>query len=117
MPPTGELAPQQIEALTKWVTDGLAWPKDLAHIEFEIHPGPPQVNDETKQFWSFRPVVEPEVPAVSGFEGNPNWARNEIDHFVLQKLQAAGLTPESRGPPPNNSFVAPVMISPACHRR
>lgn len=99
MPPTGELAPQQIEALTRWVTDGLAWPKDLTHIEFEIHPGPPQVNDETKQFWSFRPVVEPEVPSVTGFAGNPNWAHNEIDQFVLQKLQAAGLTPNPPAPP------------------
>src|ERR1043166_5501431 len=41
--------------------------------------------------WAFQPAVRPAVPAVK----NPVWARNSIDHFVLAKLEAQGLTPSA----------------------
>src|SRR5439155_10093059 len=64
MPPTGKLAPASIEILARWVQMGLPW----ADGEKEetagstAKPGPPQVNAETRKFWSFQPVRRPAVP-------------------------------------------------------
>lgn len=87
MPPTGQMSPQQIGVLTKWVEMGLPWPKDLHEIEFEVEAGPPPVNEETKKFWSFQPVQQSQVPDVEADTGN------EIDAFIRHKLAAAGLQP------------------------
>lgn len=87
MPPTGQMSPQQIEVLTRWVEMKMPWPKDLHEIEFEVEAGPPQVNEETKQFWSFQPVRQPEVPQVE------DRGHNAIDAFIRKGLAAAALKP------------------------
>src|SRR5205823_6670893 len=45
--------------------------------------------DKAREFWSFRPVARPAVPAVK----DAGWVRNPVDAFVLAKLEAAGLRP------------------------
>ncbi|MEP3481309.1 MAG: DUF1553 domain-containing protein [Fuerstiella sp.] len=87
MPPTGQLAPAQISAVTTWVEKGLPWPSDMKEIEFEAPHGPPQVNDENKQFWSFQPVAATPVPELGGD------IRNPIDAFIAKKLATAGVKP------------------------
>lgn len=42
-----------------------------------------------EKHWAFSTPVLPAVPEVS----NSEWPKNEIDHFVLQKMEGAGLTP------------------------
>lgn len=87
MPPTGQMAPAQVEIIAKWVELGLPWPNDLHEIEFEVEAGPPPVNEETKQFWSFQQVKPVVVPDVANSGAHP------IDAFVRSKLQAAGIAP------------------------
>ncbi|MEZ6121726.1 MAG: DUF1553 domain-containing protein [Planctomycetaceae bacterium] len=87
MPPTGRMSPQQVASLTRWVEEGLPWPADLAEIKFEHAPGPPEVNDETKQFWSFQSIKAPSVPVIAGQDLHP------IDAFIQAKLTEAGITP------------------------
>src|SRR5262245_46589659 len=41
------------------------------------------------EHWSFKPIGRPVVPNVK----NSTWARNAIDHFVLAKLESAGIAP------------------------
>ena len=53
----------------------------------EINEAPITVAD--REHWSFRPLVGPAVPAVK----NDQLPRNAIDHFVLARLEADGLTP------------------------
>ena len=77
MPPTGQMSPKQIESLTNWVKNGLAWPKDLKALHFEAPREPPRVNEQTKQHWSFRPVVKPQVPEVEG-----DWAKSEVGNRI-----------------------------------
>lgn len=48
-----------------------------------------QAQDDPYDFWSFKPVVAPAVPAVN----NPDWAHNPIDAFIHHSLEEAGLTP------------------------
>jgi mono/diheme cytochrome c family protein len=84
MPPKGKLAQAQIDALTKWVEMGAPWPAGELR-----HAGPPPVDDRARNFWSFRPVVRPSVPAVK----RTDWVRTPIDAFILAKLESAGLQP------------------------
>ena len=57
----------EIELLKRWIAAG---------APFEKH-------------WSFQPIVSPKLPAVK----DSSWVRNEIDHFVLAKLQSKSLKP------------------------
>ncbi|MCA9103403.1 MAG: DUF1553 domain-containing protein [Planctomycetales bacterium] len=68
-PPTAhnQLKPEQKEVLRQWVAQG---------AEYQPH-------------WSFIPPTRPELPTVQ----NTAWPRNEIDYFVLARMEAAGLTP------------------------
>ena len=95
MPPTGQISEKDIHVLERWIKDGLPWPKDLHEIEFEVKEGSPEVNEETKKFWSFQPIAQPNVPAHSGSE----FVTNEIDAFILNKLSEAKLTPSPRANP------------------
>ncbi len=70
MPPTKtgkKLTPQQIELLTQWVGQGAHW---------QTH-------------WS---LIKPERPAVPPVKAK-RWVRNEIDNFVVARLEQEGLTP------------------------
>lgn len=42
-----------------------------------------------KQHWAFTAPTKPSLPKVS----NKEWVKNEIDHFVLQRLENEGLKP------------------------
>ena len=53
----------------------------------EIKEAPITVAD--REHWSFRPLLRPAVPTVK----NNELPRNAIDHFILARLEAAGLTP------------------------
>ncbi len=42
--------------------------------------------------WSFRPLQRTAVPVVK----NTNWPRTRIDHYILAKMEAAGVQPAER---------------------
>jgi hypothetical protein len=70
MPPVDsgkQLSPKQIDVLRRWIEQGAAW----------------------NEHWSFRPLREVELPQVE----RSGWVRNEIDRFVLARLEAEGLAP------------------------
>src|SRR5205085_7260529 len=83
MQPGGKLAEDQIEAIGQWIQAGARWPTSASK--------PPQyiITSEQRNFWSFRPVVEPQPPRVK----DAKWARTDIDRFVLAKLEEKGLAP------------------------
>ena len=72
MPPPDShrvLKPEQKDLLKRWIEQGAAYAKH----------------------WSFTPPVKAPLPDVS----NKEWPRNEIDRFVLARLDAEGLTPSA----------------------
>jgi cytochrome c553 len=87
MPPKGEkLSDQQIADLTEWVRRGAPDPRtNVTKGSSAAYAG------VGKNFWSYKPVVKPAVPAVQ----NTAWIKNPIDNFVLAKLEANGMTPNS----------------------
>jgi hypothetical protein len=85
MPPQGKLPEEEIAVLKQWVALGAPDPRSggggVAKAGIDIEAG--------RRHWSFRPLQKPSVPAVK----NESWPRNDIDRFILAKLEAAGLQP------------------------
>lgn len=61
------LEPGEVATLKRWIAEG---------ADYEQH-------------WSFRPIEKPEIPTVQ----STDWPRNEIDYFILARLEAEGLEP------------------------
>jgi mono/diheme cytochrome c family protein len=84
MPPKGQLPQAQIAVLERWVRMGAPW-----SAAGTVPAGPPRVDEQARAFWSFRPVLRPEAPAVS----DAAWAASPVDAFLFAKMQAEGLAP------------------------
>ena len=87
MPPTGKLSDTEIESLREWVRGGAHWPGTDSSIA--AAPRAAGYSRALREFWSFRPIQKTTPPPVK----NPAWARNEIDRFLLSKLEEKGLEP------------------------
>ncbi len=86
MPPKGKMTAGEIEIFEKWVAMGApdsrvkqTTAKSARVIDFE----------EGKKFWAFRPVSGEAAPAVQ----QTNWPLDLMDCFILDKLEANGLSP------------------------
>ena len=88
MPPDNALAKREIEVLRKWIELGAPDPRKETTItavrEVDLKAG--------RQFWSFRPIRNPELPVVR----NEAWAQTSVDRFVLARLDEEGLRPVGR---------------------
>ncbi|MGE5191667.1 MAG: DUF1549 domain-containing protein, partial [Deltaproteobacteria bacterium] len=70
MPPKNsgrELSDSEISLLQRWIAEGASY----------------------AEHWSFLKPVRPELPAVK----QTGWPKNGIDHFILARLEPAGLAP------------------------
>lgn len=92
MPPSGMLSKAEIADITKWVERGAIWKgaQTKPAPSAESH-SVPQVNAQTKQWWSFNKPKPITVPAT-----NSDWVSNDVDNFILEKLQQSKLTPNPR---------------------
>jgi hypothetical protein len=72
MPPEGHaaLTAEQIETLTRWINQGA----------------------EYQQHWAFITPTNVNIPTVK----NKSWTRNEIDNFVLSRLEKSNLEPNGQ---------------------
>ena len=78
MPPEDNpLTTEQIEILKRWIDAGATW-KDA----------------QRKRHWAYVVPQRPEMP-----DTKMNWGQNEIDAFVLARLEDAGLTPSPLADP------------------
>ena len=77
MPPSDStkkpLTKKERDLVKKWIEQGAQW----------------------QEHWSFNPIEKPEVPKV---EQHKSWAKNEIDHFVLEEIKNHGLKPSPEAP-------------------
>ncbi len=92
MPPSGKLPAAQLDVLVRWAKMGAPYSpgkeevvKTPAHKEMKV-------TDADRNYWAYRPLKRPVVPAVR----NHNWVRNPIDAFILAKVEAKGLIPAPR---------------------
>ncbi|MEQ9379816.1 MAG: PSD1 and planctomycete cytochrome C domain-containing protein [Pirellulales bacterium] len=78
MPPDDRLTDQQIDDIAAWIEMGAPWSETTLVEE-----------SQADSLWALEPVANVEVPAVQ----NHDWPRNQIDRFVLARLEEAGLQP------------------------
>jgi cytochrome c553 len=76
----------EFEKLKRWIAEDAPADEEAAA---QVDPdNDPLVTAKDRQFWSFRPPVRPVAPEVRAADR----VRTPIDAFVLQKLEAKGLT-------------------------
>jgi hypothetical protein len=76
MPPGGALPPETVTDFETWIREGASLPEDRAPSRGQ------------SKLWSLTGPAPPALPTVTG-----QWGRNEIDRFILSKLEAKGLAP------------------------
>jgi hypothetical protein len=102
MPKGGHLRPEEIDALAEWVKAGAPWSEAKPTAAAAAPSGAESaagssaakaaayvIKPEQRAFWSFQPLKKPPVPAVS----HSSWPKNDIDRFVLARLEKDGLEP------------------------
>ena len=90
MPPRSKLPAGEIAILEKWVALGAPLPgKSTAAI---VKPEPFPLKQRMADHWSWAPIRKHTVPEVK----QSDWANNDIDRFLLAKLESQGLTPAKR---------------------
>ncbi|MDA9857201.1 PSD1 and planctomycete cytochrome C domain-containing protein [Rubripirellula sp.] len=88
MPPRSKLPDAEIEILTKWVAMGAPDPR-AKQVPSDEKVSTFNLQSRKAEHWSWRPVSPPNPPQVS----DQGWPLNEIDQFVLAKLEQAELVP------------------------
>jgi cytochrome c553 len=74
MPPVGaKLTDVQVATLSRWINEGASWPASAS----------------AARHWAWEPVQHPAAPAVKKVD----WPANEIDRFVLSRLEKEGIAP------------------------
>ncbi|MGI9474970.1 MAG: c-type cytochrome domain-containing protein, partial [Rubripirellula sp.] len=89
MPPRSKLAAKDIRTLEKWVEMGAPDPRERPAETGKIETF--DLNKRRLEHWSWCPISNPRPPQVS----DETWPNNDIDRFVLSKIESAGLTPAS----------------------
>ena len=83
MPPEGpRLTADEVQVLADWIDRGAVWPHEDSGAKG---------TDSSVLHWSFQPVKRPSLPLVN----RTDWTRNEIDCFVLSRLEREEMAPAS----------------------
>lgn len=83
MPPGGKLRDTEIESIANWIKAGAIWPAG------PVKSPPYLITSEQRNFWAFRPLASAPAPKVK----DQKWVHNDIDRFILAKLEEKGLAP------------------------
>jgi cytochrome c553 len=95
MPPNAErLADSVIADIEAWIRMGASDPRE-SHAGAASVARPPVDIESGRRFWAFQKPVIHEPPVTK----DPTWARRELDHFILAKLEAMGLAPSTDAEP------------------
>lgn len=90
MPPKHPLDSKQKAKLKEWIDSGAKWgtnPIDPFAFTSSTRAG--------RDWWALQPLSAPPVPTRQ----HDQWGQNDIDAFILDKLQAQGLKPSSAASP------------------
>lgn len=92
MPAEGEpLTDAQRDAIARWIADGAAWPA----VEVSIARDLAEYATLRAEHWAFQPLVRHAAPTVR----DAGWSRDDVDRFLLSRLEASGLEPTSDAEP------------------
>ena len=88
MPPSGKLKPTEIAVLVEWVKQGAFWPNEKPTTVTRTPEGSYDFKTIRATHWAYRALGKPKQPTVKRTE----WIRQDIDRFVLARLEATGLS-------------------------
>jgi hypothetical protein len=94
MPKSGApLEPEVIQDFEKWIKDGAVDPRDQPPTEEELTKDTDwnAIMQRRKNWWSFQPIVQPDIPA---FDLNSN-STHPVDAFIQTEITNNGLIPEA----------------------
>lgn len=85
MPPSGRLSDQIVSDFEKWIKNGAADPREASSgaVASKIDFG------AARKTWAYQPPRAHDSPKVK----DGKWPIQKIDHFVLAKMEANGLSP------------------------
>ncbi len=90
MPPESRLKDEEIADLAQWVKEGAPDPRTTSTLS-AVKAKSAIDWEQARQWWSLKPIAVAQPPSVK----QEGWARNDIDHFILAKLEKEGLAPSS----------------------
>jgi hypothetical protein len=73
------LSPEEVAILAAWIDAGAPWPEGIDRASLV----------DRRDHWAFHGVVRPAPPAVR----DERWPRNDLDRFILARLETEGLLP------------------------
>ncbi|MYI22993.1 MAG: DUF1549 domain-containing protein, partial [Gammaproteobacteria bacterium] len=80
-----QLPDTEIQGFVDWIQAGAEWAEITAPLAIPRR----GVTAAERDFWSFRPLADPAIPEPE----RSDWARTDIDRFVLAKIEEQGLEP------------------------
>ncbi len=86
MPPKKPLAEQQIKNFETWIKMGAPYP-EVQSSKFKVQSS----SESASSHWAFQPIKNFAPPKVR----NRKWPKNEVDQFILAKLEENNLSPVS----------------------
>ena len=86
MPPSSKLPQKEIDILTKWVDMGAPWTGDEKVAKAKSHF---DLKSRIAEHWVWKPVSQPAIPENK----NKDWARDDLDKFVLASLEKESIKP------------------------
>lgn len=90
MPPESRLKEEEIADLVSWVKEGAPDPRTEGSLE-RLKTKSSIDWEKAKEWWSLKPIHSNMPPKVI----NEAWPRNDIDRFVLARLEEAGISPSN----------------------
>jgi hypothetical protein len=86
MPPKRMLPAAVVADFEKWIRDGAVDPRRATHVVAK----PDSIDIEAgRKHWAYQPLRAPAIPEVT----NAAWPVNDIDRFILARLESGGLQP------------------------
>ncbi|MBL8851224.1 MAG: DUF1553 domain-containing protein, partial [Planctomycetaceae bacterium] len=89
MPPAGRLPDEEIDAFAKWIAMGAPDPREGGIVAPTPRRTAFAISDEDRAHWAFQTVQDAPPPDVT----DAAWVRNDIDRFVLARLELTGGRP------------------------
>ena len=90
MPPSGKLSDQVAVDFEKWIKAGAVDPREGKAPAIQVGGSPGSIDfAAARKTWAFQIPKGHQPPAVK----DAKWPIQKIDHFVLAKMEAAGLEP------------------------
>jgi len=94
MPPSGKLPDEDIDTFAKWIGMGAPWPEEAAPVaaKEQAAVAPFDLDQRKSEHWVWQPIENPTAPAVVQKE----WAKVDLDKFILAKLEENILAPAKK---------------------